>query len=107
MYEGTTPTIPLTFKGIDLREAKIYLTIENPREEQQYTFTSGTDFTVEYDGENSTGSITLTQQETLDLGPGDCYVQARYIFENGTSGATKKTKVFINPVLLKEVISYV
>ena len=108
MYQGTTPTIPLTFKGVDLSSAKIYLTFEDEKSKSQMNFTSGTDFTVEYDSEtgDTTGTLRLTQEQTLKLNPGNIAVQARYIFPDGNAGATIKTKEKINPVLLKGVISY-
>lgn len=106
MYQGTTPTVSLTFKDIDLTEAKIYLTILDGKK-KSFTFTSGDNFTVEYDGEDTTGTIRLTQEQTLALSPGKCTAQARFIFADGTSGATKEAGVFVNPVILKDVIAYV
>ena len=106
MYQGTTPTIPVRFKGADLTEAKIYLTIEDEDKKKQITFESGDDFTVEYDGTDTTGTIRLTQEQTLAMSPGYCYVQARFIFADGNSGATTETRIFINPVILKGVITY-
>lgn len=106
MYQGTTPTIPLTFKAVDLSSAKIFLTIEDDRKKKMITFTSGDDFEVEFDGTNTVGTLRLTQQQTLGLSPGNCTVQARFIFPDGSSGATEKARIFVNPVILKGVISY-
>lgn len=106
MYQGTTPTIPLTFKAVDLSSAKIFLTIEDDRKKKMITFTSGDDFEVEFDGTNTVGTLRLTQQQTLGLSPGNCTVQARFIFPDGSSGATEKASIFVNPVILKGVISY-
>lgn len=106
MYQGTTPTIPLTFKAVDLSSAKIFLTIEDNRKKKMITFTSGDDFDVEFDGTNTVGTLRLTQQQTLGLSPGNCTVQARFIFPDGSSGATEKASIFVNPVILKGVISY-
>jgi len=106
MYQGTTPIIPLKFVGVDLSEAKIYLTIEDDRKKKMITFTSGDDFTVEFDGTDTVGTLRLTQEQTLGLSPGNCDVQARFIFPDGSSGATKKAQVYVGSVLLKDVISY-
>jgi hypothetical protein len=106
MYQGTTPTIPIKFKGVDLTQAKIFLTIQDDRKKSQMTFTSGDDFSVEFDGTDTVGTIRLTQEQTLRMSPGNCEVQARFIFPDGSSGATGKTNIFVNPVLLKGVISY-
>lgn len=106
MYQGTTPTIPLTFKKIDLSEAKIYLTFQDEQKKKTLTFTSGEDFTVTFDGTDTTGEIKLTQKQTLDMCQGNCTVQARFVFPDGNAGATEKTQLFVNPVILKDVISY-
>lgn len=106
MYQGTTPTIPLTFKGIDLSSAKIFLTIEDERKKRSVTFTSGEDFTVEFDGENTVGTIRLTQEQTLAMSPGNCIVQARFVFPDGSAGATGKANVYVNSVIMKGVIEY-
>lgn len=105
MYQGTTPTIPLQFKGVDLSATKIYLTFEDDRTKKQFTFISGDDFTVEYDGTDTVGIIRLTQEQTLAFSPGSCDVQARFIFPDGSAGATGVSKVFVSPVILKGVIS--
>ena len=106
MYQGTTPTIPLTFKGVDLSEAKIFLTFQDDRKKNVITFISGDDFTVAYDGTDTKGEIELTQEQTLDMSEGNCIVQARFIFPDGRSGATEKAKVFVNSVIMKGVIDY-
>lgn len=106
MYQGTTPTIPLKFKSVDLSSAKIYLTIEDKHKTNQITFISGDDFTVEYDGTDTVGTLRLTQEQTLKLTPGNCNVQARFVFPDGTSGATSEAGIFVNSVILKGVIKY-
>lgn len=106
MYQGTTPTIPIEFEDIDLTEAKIYLTLEEAKSKKQVTFVSGEDFTVRYDGKNTVGDIHLTQEQTLDMNPGNCTVQARFVFPDEEAGVTESCSIYINPVLLKEVIYY-
>jgi len=106
MYQGTTPTIPLTFKGVDLSEARIFLTFRDDKKKSIMTFTSGDDFTVAYDGTDTKGEIRLTQEQTLAMCQGACDVQARFVFPDGSAGATIETQVFVNPVILKGVISY-
>lgn len=106
MYQGTTPTITITFKDIDLTEAKIYLTIEDERQHKQMTFQTPDDFRVTLDGTDTKGTIHLTQEQTLALSSGSCVVQARFIFQDGEAGATTKANLNINQVLLKGVIGY-
>lgn len=106
MYQGTTPTIPLTFKDIDLSNARIYLTIQDEKEKNQLTLVSGDDFTVEFDGHDTTGEIVLTQEQTFQLHAGRGTAQARFIFPDGTAGATGKANITIDTTLLKGVIAY-
>ena len=106
MYQGTTPVIPVRIKGVDLTEAKIYLTFRNKNESGDFTFVSGEDFAVEFDGEDTVGEIALTQERTLSMAYGPHEVQARFVFEDGTSGATKRATTFVNNVILKDVIRY-
>ena len=106
MYQGTTPTIPLTFKSIDLTEAKIYLTFFDEKQKRNITFESGVDFTVEYVEDDTVGELTLTQEQTLAMSEGIHQAQARWIFPDGATGATNKAKVKVNDVLLKDVIKY-
>lgn len=105
MYQGTTPIIPLTFKGVDLSEAKIYLTMADGCKKTR-TFVSGEDFEVTFDGTDTTGTIRLTQEQTLNMSAGAHTVQARWVFPDGSAGASKKTTAHVNEVLLKDVISY-
>ena len=106
MYQGTTPTIPITIKGVDLTLAKLFLTLEDDMKTQKITFESGEDFTVTFDGTNTVGTVRLTQEQTLAMSVGNGYAQIRYIFQDGTADATNKAKFHIDPVLLKGVIEY-
>ena len=106
MYQGTTPTIPLKFKGVDISSAKIFLTIQDEEKKKRITFTSGDDFTVQYDGTDTVGKIRLTQEQTISINPGRCKVQARFIFPNGDAGVTEEATIDVNPILLRSVISY-
>lgn len=106
MYQGTTPTIPITFRAIDLTEAKIYVTIEDEQKNRQLNFQTPDDFTVTYDGTDTKGSIRLTQEQTLALSGGNCIVQARFVFQDGEAGATTKAKLKVSTVLLRDVIGY-
>lgn len=104
MYQGTTPTIPITLKGADLTAARIFLTIQSGT--VQLTLESGTDFEVTYDGENTVGQITLTQEQTLQMSR-TFTVQARWVFPDGSAGASVKKTGDVNDVILKDVIAYV
>lgn len=106
MYQGTTPVIPVRFDGADLSLAKVYLSLYDEKNKELYTFESGNDFTVEKDGDDSVTYLHLTQEQTLALGVGTCTFQARWIFSDGSAGATQKARAYIQDVLQKGVISY-
>lgn len=105
MYRGTTPTIPIRIKGVDLTEAKLFLTFESPGG-KQLTLQTPDNFTVELDGEDTVGDVTLTQEQTLELSTASHSVQIRWIDEDGIAGATKVQQINVKDVLLKGVISY-
>lgn len=107
MYQGSTPTLPIRIPGKDLTNAKLFLTIKDGRNGTIQTFVSGDGrFSVSFDGTDTVGELTLTQQETLAINGGKAEIQVRFIFENGKAGVTKKVLLTVNDVLLKDVISY-
>lgn len=105
MYRGTTPTIPIRIKGIDLTDAKLFLTFESPTR-KQLTLESPRDFEVELDGEDTVGYVGLTQEQTLMLSASNHAVQIRWVESDGTAGATKTQQINVKDVLLKGVIHY-
>lgn len=105
MYRGTTPTIPIRVKGLDLTGAKLFLTFESPTK-KQLTLECPRDFTVELDGEDTVGAVELTQEQTLMLSATEHSVQIRWIESDGTSNCTDVKKINVRDVLLKGVIRY-
>ena len=108
MYIGTTPTLPIEILGIDLTAAKVFLTIEDAAQRNQFTLTAPEDFTVTYDAEHdkTTGHVTLTQKQTLSIKAGQCRAQIRFIFADGSADATNTVPVTFDDILMKGVISY-
>lgn len=108
MYRGTTPTLPIRIHGIDLTQAKIFLSIRGEEEESTFTLTTPEDFTVTYDREEdmTSGEVTLTQEETLKIKPGSCKAQLRFVFPDGKAGATPDAVIGMKDVILKGVITY-
>ncbi len=109
MYRGTTPTLPIRIPGADLTQARLFLTIQDGKDEKkQITLVSGEDFTVTYDSEKAAtvGDVTLTQEQTLMLSEGSCKSQIRFTFADGSTGCTQIRSLSVNDVLLKGVISY-
>lgn len=108
MYRGTTPTLPVQIRGVDLTDAKLFLSIRDGRKGQTTTLTTPDDFTVSYDSEKemTVGEIALTQEQTLALSAGACEAQIRFVFPDGQAGATVIRQLGIQDVILKGVISY-
>ena len=109
MYRGTTPTLPIRIPGTNLTQARLFLTIQDGKDEKkQITLVSGEDFTVTYDSEKeaTVGDVTLTQEQTLLLSEGSCKSQIRFTFADGSTGCTQIRSLSVNDVLLKDVISY-
>ena len=107
MYRGSTPTLPIRIPGKDLTEARLFLTIQDSKNGALHTFTSDDEnFTVSFDGEDTVGEVTLTQEQTLAINAGNAQAQIRFVFENGKAGVTVKRPLCVNDVLLKDVISY-
>ena len=106
MYKGTTPTIPIVFEGVNLVEAKVFLSLFDEQKKKLYNFESGEDFLVTASGGDSVTQLSLTQEQTLEFGNGLCSIQGRWVFPNGAAGATQRASIQIQDVLMKGVISY-
>lgn len=96
MRRYTTPTHTLTVEGIDLTEAKVWVTYENVSGRF-----SVTDMDVTLDGENSVIEVTLTEQQTASLSVGKAKVQVNWT-QNGVRGATVVSTVNVTENLLEE-----
>lgn len=99
MRQGTTPTIQITINDIDLNEMQnIYVVFE----QNGYILKKESS---DLDIEGNTISVSLSQEETLNLKEGTCNIQLRMITKGGVAIASpiKTTKVY--RVLNKEVIT--
>lgn len=99
MRQGTTPTIQITINDIDLNEMQnIYVVFE----QNGYILKKESS---DLDIEGNTISVSLSQEETLNLEEGTCNIQLRMITKGGVAIASpiKTTKVY--RVLNKEVIT--
>ena len=105
MYQGTTPTMRFRIPGINITETSIYLTLTDRYGLNISTFRNDR-FTVERDGRDTVIKLKLEQSETLRFTEGDLLCQVRWIWPDGTAGATKKTRAKVNTVLQKGVIYY-
>lgn len=96
MFRGTTPTLFVKFDEIktsliDYAELTINQNEKNILVKKLKQ--NGNEF-----------SVTLTEQETLSLKPGDCKVQCKIRLKDGNITATKVEKILINDILNQEVM---
>ena len=102
MYQGTTPTILLTLVGAeDLDQATCYVTFRNPSVGKKIT-KSGSELVID----DNEIAVFLTQEETLQMLPGSCEVQVRWIDSSGNAMTTDIARIQVDPVLLKQIIEY-
>lgn len=108
IYRGSTPVLPIEIDGVDLSNARLYLTIANRQRGGCFTVRAPEDFTVTYDSENevSEADVPLTQEQTLAIAAGNCVGQIRYIFADGVADVTDPTEIQIGDILMGGVISY-
>ena len=102
MYRGTTPTYILELETtIDLSQiVELWITFK--------TFNVGVTKYLNdsyIDNENKTITVTLTQEETLQLyNQKNCEVQVRFRLENGKAYATNIANVDVDKILREGVI---
>ena len=106
MYQGSTPSIPITFEGVNLEEARVFLTLYDEKNKELHTFTSPEDFVISNSGQDSTTMLSLTQEMTLGFGIGPVTIQGRWVFPDGVAGTTQKVSIQMQSALLKDVIHY-
>lgn len=105
--QGTTPAIEITAIDEQISDATVYVTIDQG-DLQLTKSTKDTNYPVvtEASGNNTIVTAYLSQSETMRLRPGPGKIQLRWIFEDGTAGASDKGYVEIGETLLKGVITY-
>lgn len=104
MYQGTTPAIAYTIKGIDVSAMKAFVSFKYGN--NKLLTKSGDEVTITYSDDTSLVLCPLTQEETLDMSVGSVETQIRFVTEAGQAYATNKAKIRVNEVILKGVISY-
>lgn len=99
IYTGTTPTYVLTFKGVDFTQAdEIVVTISDMNE------TTVLELTPEVTDE-TTLSFSLTQEQTLAMPIGSCFIQVNWLYDNRDKrGASDKGKIDFRKNLKHEVM---
>ena len=100
---GTTPTIEITVNSdIDLHQVAqvwVYISQQNKvKVDKQLE-------NVTFDYEERTMTVTLSQEDTLNLKEGDALFQIRLLLMDGTALATLASKVDVKPIYKGGVIS--
>lgn len=99
MRRYTTPTHTLTIEGVDLTEAKVWVTYENVKG----SFTID-DAVVTFDDDVTTIEASLTEKQTASLSTGNAKVQVNWVLE-GRRGATDiKTVKVLDNLLERELL---
>lgn len=102
MVQGTTPTLTFNVTGYTFPDDTVYVYINQMA---KVITKSGDDVSVVVDGENSTVSVVLTQQETLSLAAGAAEAQIRSITSGGIVVASDVIPFTITKILKSEVLS--
>lgn len=103
MYQGTTPTLVFMVPGVDLTEAKAWVTLVSGNKEWDFT---GDRVTVAYEDGQSLLTIALTQEETFKLPVGSLKAQVRWVDADEQAWATEEASLQVSGVLMKKVIRY-
>lgn len=100
MRRYTTPTIELTVHGADLTGCECWVSIIQGKAKIEIQATPT------LDGEDTTLTVQLTQEQTGMLSRGSARVQVNWIDEGGHRNATTIREVEVSGNLLERVIEY-
>lgn len=102
MIQGTTPTITLRIKGIDLTQCHgIVVTLFQCEDNKKELYQNKNDFSVT----EHAIEFFLSQEESLGLFVGSVNVQVNGLTQNNTRWGTKPKIIDITEQLHREVIS--
>lgn len=87
MIRFTTPTHEHIVKGIDLSGCEVWVSYEQGLSEVNAKAT------VEFDGTDSTVTVSLTQKQTARFHEGAVQVQINWLYPNGKRDATGKKEL--------------
>jgi len=102
MYQGTTPTLIFKLKDMTLNltnAVEIWVTLKLSPYIKTFDISR-----CSVDNTNKTISVTLSQEETLELPVSKLDSQIRILLANGTALATNIVKIDVNKVLKGGVI---
>lgn len=99
MRRYTTPTHTLTIEGVDLTEAKVWVTYENVK--GRFTVD---DASVSCDDDVTTIEVTLTEKQTASLSAGSAKVQVNWVLGDRRGATDIKTVKVLENLLEKELL---
>lgn len=100
MRRYTTPTIELTVRGADLTGCDCWVSIAQGKAKLEIQATPT------LDGEDTTLTVQLTQEQTGMLSRGDARVQVNWIDQSGNRNATTIRTVEVDGNLMERVIEH-
>lgn len=101
MRRGTTPTLEINIKGIDVAELEnIYITLSQHKKE---VTKSSEDITI--DKTENTLYVTFSQEDTLTFSRGYVYVQMRAVTKDGMAVASSIAMKKMEEILEEGVIT--
>lgn len=104
MRRGTTPTLILTIKNVDLTGSELEVALKQSR---YFVIKKNNDLHIELDEEDTVVSLYLTQEETLSFSTQKMLsIQVRFIDEDGVAGATNIKQIPVDQILREGVIEY-
>lgn len=101
MIQYTTPTNRHIVKGIDLTGCDVWVSYEQGKVELDIKATD-----VTFDGEDTTLSVTLTQEQTSSFKVGNIKYQVNWLYPDGRRDATTQKATTMEPNLLNRVVDY-
>lgn len=101
MIQYTTPTNRHIVKGIDLTGCDVWVSYEQGKVELDIKASD-----VSFDGEDTTLSVTLTQEQTSSFKVGKVSFQVNWVYPDGSRDATGQKITLMEPNLLNKVVEY-
>lgn len=101
MIQYTTPTDVCVVHGIDLTGCDVWVSYQQRKAELDVKASS-----VTYDGEDSTVSVELTQEQTAKFKAGTVEMQVNWVTPQGKRDATTKKSQEVLVNLLERVVEY-
>lgn len=102
MIEWTTPTHRHVVRGIDLSAYDVYVSYKQGRTELSIAADS-----VEYDGTDTTVTVSLTQRQTGQFKAGTAKVQINWVTPDGKRDAVLVKSVEVDENLMQKEVRYV